>query len=762
MKKKIIEFTIYLFLAFFMSTLYAEWYGNFKGFLAYLGVFFGQNMYPMIAAIIISVIFYLFKRKDVFRIFMNALWGLTMLSWYLIFGNSALYIIGILLLVYIIYLYKTSKTKKLRKSELNSTPTGTFYGTLKESLNTTSEENQKTYKEHSFETQTDKGGNEEIMPMKKDLNIILSIILYLVIIRHAVGIFTTLFQLTMVSSGFLSLPILLWNLTMHIIFIIVLFNILSIKRWAVYAFGGIQVVNVAVLSLFFGRDFFASSIASTLFCLLLAALFCLKKDGVSAWRVFFPKTEKEEDDEPACIDEIESVIDEEKGVEDTFMPELSVEKMNEDNKTSKFETSSIQDDNLFKSLESLPLKEDGSIDYEQMTTIQQFAYTYKTESLEVALKDLNADIKVLEKSIAKVKKELSSLSGGNRAKLRDSLREEQAKLNELYDLRNKYTQPIDKKTLSRKNKYIFGSIIFFIILFIGSYIILANTDRKKTDNNEIIADAKEKEIVSKPLSNVEIEKEEVVSKQLSNIDTEKDLVSMLYSIISEDNSIQGDEEDFRNWISIKENAESIYNIFINNGYEYDGTKDDFFKSVGVKNRQTSSAKNQNKQDKNVKISNNIKSEEQPNVPYIETILRTGDCPYSSYFGYGGGDEQFDKKSANELIVGNYSQLDAVVILEDSYGRVIRNVYIKSKDSYSLTRLPGKPYKLKVMLGNSWNINKDNGDKNIKGGFMKNVSYLESKATFVYNSFQYRRFATAFIKLQGDEEFKKISKNTFFN
>mgnify|MGYP006974382830 CR=1 FL=1 len=73
-----------------------------------------------------------------------------------------------------------------------------------------------------------------------------------------------------------------------------------------------------------------------------------------------------------------------------------------------------------------------------MTPVQQFAYTCKTESVEVALKDLNADIKALEKSIGKVKKELSSLSGGNRAKLRDFLREEHMKLDELYNLRNKY------------------------------------------------------------------------------------------------------------------------------------------------------------------------------------------------------------------------------------------------------------------------------------------------------------------------------------
>ena len=274
--------------------------------------------------------------------------------------------------------------------------------------------------------------------MKKNLNSTLTIFLYLVILRHIIAIFTSISQLIMAFSGYLSLPVLLWNLAMHVTMIVVLFNILSIKKWAVYAFGGIQIINVAVLTLFFRSDFFRSSFVAVLLCLLLAVLFCLKKDGVSAWRLFFPKIEEKEDDEHACVDEIESVI-EEKDVEETFVPELSVYKENEEKKIRKSKTSMIQDDDLFKSLETLPLKEDGSIDYEQMSTIQQFAYTYKTESLQVALIDLNADIKVLEKSIAKVKKELSSLSGGNRAKLRDSLREEQVKLDELYGLCDKYS-----------------------------------------------------------------------------------------------------------------------------------------------------------------------------------------------------------------------------------------------------------------------------------------------------------------------------------
>lgn len=381
--------------------------------------------------------------------------------------------------------------------------------------------------------------------MKKNLNSILTIFLYLVILRHIIAIFTSISQLVMAFSGYLSLPVVLWNLAMHVAMIVVLFNILSIKRWAVYALGGIQVVNVAVLILFFRSDFFTSLFVAALLCLLLAALFCLKKEGVSAWRLFFPKTEKEEGNEPDCVDEIESVIEEKKEVEGIFVLESSVEKKNEDNKIRKFETSSIQDDDLLK---SLPLKEDGSIDYEQMSTIQQFAYTYKTESLEVALKDLNADIKVLEKSIAKVKKELSSLSGGNRAKLRDSLRGEQAKLDELYGLRDKYS--VGRK---RNEKYfvkVCSSIFLFCVLLCIGYIIYSKGKVSHSDKN----------VVVKQIEGIQWNDVDEIDVYLKT--SYKDDLSRLYNRLIEKGYTQdilGDEDTFAKRLCDDENRKMFYN-----------------------------------------------------------------------------------------------------------------------------------------------------------------------------------------------------------
>lgn len=383
--------------------------------------------------------------------------------------------------------------------------------------------------------------------MKKNLNSTLTIFLYLVILRHIIAIFTSISQLIMAFSGYLSLPVLLWNLAMHVTMIVVLFNILSIKKWAVYAFGGIQIINVAVLTLFFRSDFFTSSFVAVLLCLLLAVLFCLKKDGVSAWRLFFPKIEEKEDDEHACVDEIESVI-EEKDVEETFVPELSVYKENEEKKIRKSKTSMIQDDDLFKSLETLPLKEDGSIDYEQMSTIQQFAYTYKTESLQVALIDLNADIKVLEKSIAKVKKELSSLSGGNRAKLRDSLREEQVKLDELYGLCDKYS--VRKKWDKKYFLKVCFSIFLLCILSLIGYIVYSNGKVSHSEQNVVI----------KQLESIHWNDVDDINVYVKT--SYKDDLSQLYSALIEKGytkEILGNEDTFAKRMCDAENRKMFFN-----------------------------------------------------------------------------------------------------------------------------------------------------------------------------------------------------------
>lgn len=71
---------------------------------------------------------------------------------------------------------------------------------------------------------------------------------------------------------------------------------------------------------------------------------------------------------------------------------------------------------------SLPKTKKGDIDYSAMTPQQQYQYTSLSESPEVALGDLQADIAANEAEISKVQEQLANAKGGKRAELRDKIR----------------------------------------------------------------------------------------------------------------------------------------------------------------------------------------------------------------------------------------------------------------------------------------------------------------------------------------------------
>lgn len=108
--------------------------------------------------------------------------------------------------------------------------------------------------------------------------------------------------------------------------------------------------------------------------------------------------------------------------------------------------------------------------------------------------------------------------------------------------------------------------------------------------------------------------------------------------------------------------------------------------------------------------------------YKETIFQTGDIPYSSHFGNG----EYDDKSLSKLIIENFSDKSAVVLLETVDNIVIRNIFIQHGDSFTMKHIPNSKCIIKVMFGNSWNSSKNNGEYFPNGGFMKNISYMQSR------------------------------------
>lgn len=106
------------------------------------------------------------------------------------------------------------------------------------------------------------------------------------------------------------------------------------------------------------------------------------------------------------------------------------------------------------------------------------------------------------------------------------------------------------------------------------------------------------------------------------------------------------------------------------------------------------------------------------IDYVETYFTTGDAPYKAFFGNG----IYDYSSLSEIQVINYSSSDAVVLLEHSNKGIIRNVYIKKGFTYTIKNIPEGSCIVKVMYGNSWNKEKDNGSSFPKGGFMKDIRF----------------------------------------
>ena len=125
-------------------------------------------------------------------------------------------------------------------------------------------------------------------------------------------------------------------------------------------------------------------------------------------------------------------------------------------------------------------------------------------------------------------------------------------------------------------------------------------------------------------------------------------------------------------------------------------------------------------------------EELPNEEYLaendysynEVSYSTGDRPYQSFYGRG----EYDKRTDNSLTIKNEYNRDAVVFLVTTSGRKIRHVYIKASQNFTMSNIPAGRYIVKIMQGNSWNPDKDNGSNAPTGGFMQNLSMSESGST----------------------------------
>jgi len=115
--------------------------------------------------------------------------------------------------------------------------------------------------------------------------------------------------------------------------------------------------------------------------------------------------------------------------------------------------------------------------------------------------------------------------------------------------------------------------------------------------------------------------------------------------------------------------------------------------------------------------------------YTTVYFRTGDRPYQSTYGKGN----YDSETENSLLIKNGSSTDAVVFLERLNGNKVRHVYIRRGENFTMTKIPGGSYIIKIMQGTDWNPDRNNGAGNPQGGFMnsRSISKSESYDTFDY-------------------------------
>lgn len=150
--------------------------------------------------------------------------------------------------------------------------------------------------------------------------------------------------------------------------------------------------------------------------------------------------------------------------------------------------------------------------------------------------------------------------------------------------------------------------------------------------------------------------------------------------------------------------------------------------------------------------------------YEEVLFSTGDRPYQSYYGRG----EYDGRSSNSLLIKNEYGRDAVVFLETTSGNKIRHVYIKANENYTMNNIPAGRYIVKIMQGNSWNPNKDNGYGAPIGGFMNHLSMSESGSGDIMefpsvDSGQYGTFEITLYKVEnGNMYTRDIDSKEMFN
>jgi hypothetical protein len=173
--------------------------------------------------------------------------------------------------------------------------------------------------------------------------------------------------------------------------------------------------------------------------------------------------------------------------------------------------------------------------------------------------------------------------------------------------------------------------------------------------------------------------------------------------------------------------------------------------------------NDSKTDVKTETNNSVK--DIVKTPVVKKTYRpeNGYSPYNSFFGKG----IYNNKTDNTISVSSPSFSDIVFLLKDiNTNRTIRNEYIRSGSTFSLTGIPYGTYTFTYFSGKNWSNDVSLKNGQIKGGFTKSKSFSKSEKIKDRMTFEEGYYGTYTIKLtqevNGNLETQSSNEDEFFN
>lgn len=101
-------------------------------------------------------------------------------------------------------------------------------------------------------------------------------------------------------------------------------------------------------------------------------------------------------------------------------------------------------------------------------------------------------------------------------------------------------------------------------------------------------------------------------------------------------------------------------------------------------------------------------------------LKTGSSPYEEYYGKSA----YDADIFHKVQVVNNFGIDAIVLLQNvDNGKIIRNHYLKGRDTLVMGEIPPGNYRIKAEVGVDWNRDLLSDGGKIKGNFSVPLVYI---------------------------------------